>query len=132
MNENDLVISLTRTIISSGLKVAVVPRTWDNTLVNQRVAGLKPNGKANINYIYHYLCSDAVYKYVEEKSRSLMQPNLSVNDLKILPIPYPSIEVQNEIVAEFEKVQKLVDANKQLLEIFGGKIKDRIAKVWGE
>jgi len=131
VNENDLVISLTRTIISAGLKVAVVPRTWDNTLVNQRVAGIKPNGKSNINYIYYYLCSEAVYSYVEEKSRSLMQPNQSVTDLKILPVPCPSIETQHEIVSQIEKEQKLINASKQLVEIFEQKIKDRIAKVWG-
>lgn len=132
VNENDLVISLTRTIISSGLKVAIVPKSWDNTLVNQRVAAIKSNGKANLSFIYHYLCSDAVYKYVEEKSRSLMQPNLSVNDLKKLSIPCPTIEVQNQIVNSFEKEENLVNANKQLIQIFEQKIKDRIAKIWGK
>lgn len=132
VNTNDLVISLTRTIISSGLKVAVVPEAWNNTLVNQRVAGIKPKENANLNFIYHYLCSDEVYKYVEEQSRSLMQPNLSITDLKKLLIPNPPIETQNEIVARIENEQKLVNANKELIEIFEQKIKDRIAKVWEE
>ena len=132
VNTGDLVISLTRTIISSGLKVAVVPESWDNTLVNQRVAGLKPTKDSNIQFLYHYLCSDFVYKYVEEQSRSLMQPNLSITDLKKLPVPNPSLEIQNEIVQQIEVEQKLINANKQLTEIFEQKIKDRIAKVWGE
>jgi type I restriction enzyme M protein len=132
VNTGDLVMSLTRTIISSGLKVAIVPHSWDNTLVNQRVAGLKPTKLSNINFVYHYLCSDVVYKYVEEKSRSLMQPNLSITDLKKLLIPSPSIEIQNGLVAQIEKEQALVSANQQLIEIFEQKIKDRIAKVWGE
>lgn len=132
VNTDDLVISLTRTIISSGLKVAVVPEAWDNTLVNQRVAGLKPKENANLNFIYHYLCSEIVYKYVEEKSRSLMQPNLSITDLKKMLIPNPPIEIQNEIVARIELEQDLVNANKELISIFEQKIKDRIAKVWGE
>lgn len=132
VNENDLVISLTRTIISSGLKVAIVPKSWDNTLVNQRVAAIKSNGKANLSFIYHYLSSETVFKYVEDKSRSLMQPNLSVNDLKKLPIPCPSIDIQNQIVNSFEKEESLVAANKQLIQIFEQKIKDRITKIWGE
>jgi len=132
VNTGDLVISLTRTIISSGLKVAVVPESWNNTLVNQRVAGLKPTEESNIQFLYHYLCSDFVYKYVEEKSRSLMQPNLSVTDLKKLSVPNPSIEIQNAIVEQIEIEQELVNSNKQLIEIFEQKIKDRIAKVWGE
>ena len=132
VNTGDLVISLTRTIISSGLKVAIVPDSWDNTLVNQRVAGIKPTKKSNIEFVYHYLCSDFVFKYVEEQSRSLMQPNLSITDLKKLPIPLPPIEIQNEIVNQIKIEQQLVNANKRLIEIFEQKIKDKIAKVWGE
>lgn len=131
VNTGDLVISLTRTIISSGLKVAVVPESWDNTLVNQRVAGLKPTEDSNIQFLYHYLCSDFVFKYVEEQSRSLMQPNLSVTDLKKLPVPNPPIDIQNEIVEQIQVEQDLVNSNKKLIEIFEQKIKDRIAKVWG-
>jgi type I restriction enzyme M protein len=132
VNTGDLVISLTRTIISSGLKVAVVPESWDNTLVNQRVAGLKPTKDSNIQFLYHFLCSDFVFKYVEEQSRSLMQPNLSVTDLKKLPVPNPPIDTQNEIVQQIQVEQELVNSNKQLIEIFEQKINDRIAKVWGE
>jgi type I restriction enzyme M protein len=132
VSTGDLVISLTRTIISSGLKVAIVPETWDSTLVNQRVAGLKPTENSNIQFLYHYLCSDFVYKYVEEKSRSLMQPNLSVTDLKKLPVPNPPINIQNEIAQQIQVEQELVNSNKQLIEIFEQKIKDKIAKVWGE
>jgi type I restriction enzyme M protein len=47
-------------------------------------------------------------------------------------IPLPDIETQRQIVAQIEKEQALVNANKQLIEIFEQKIKDRIAKVWGE
>ena len=132
MNENDLVIALTRTIISTGLKVCKVPQKWNNTLLNQRVAGIKASKKSNINYIYYYLSSKVVYEYVEEKSRSLMQPNLSITDLKKLLIPCPEIEVQNQIVSQIEKEQVLVNANKELIAIYEQKIKDRIGRVWGE
>jgi len=47
-------------------------------------------------------------------------------------IPLPPIETQKEIVAQIEEEQKLVDSNKQLIEIFDKKIKDKISEVWGE
>lgn len=47
-------------------------------------------------------------------------------------IPLPSLETQRQIVAQIEKEQELVNANKKLVEIIKQKIKDRIAKVWGE
>ncbi len=46
-------------------------------------------------------------------------------------IPLPPLETQHRIVAQIEKEQELVNANKQLIAIFEQKIKDRIARVWG-
>lgn len=36
------------------------------------------------------------------------------------------------IVEQIEKEQSLVNANKELIEIFEKKIKNKIGKVWGE
>ncbi|MEQ9146731.1 MAG: restriction endonuclease subunit S, partial [Cytophagales bacterium] len=46
-------------------------------------------------------------------------------------VPIPPIGTQRQIVAQIEKEQALINSNKQLIEIFEQKIKDRIAKVWG-
>ncbi len=59
-------------------------------------------------------------------------PGLNRNDAYKLKIPLPPLEVQKQIVAKIEKEQELVNSSKQLIEIFEQKIKDRIAKVWGE
>ncbi len=53
-------------------------------------------------------------------------------DIKGVKIPLPDIKTQRRIVSQIEKEQELINANKQLIEIFEQKIKDRIAKVWGE
>ena len=129
---DDLVIALTRSIISTGLKIAVVPPEYHCSLLNQRVASIR--GKANLSdsrFIYASLCSDFVYCYIEEKARSLMQPNLSIVDLKKLPISLPPLKTQRAIVAEIEAEQALVDANKQLITRFEEKIKAIIDRVWG-
>lgn len=60
------------------------------------------------------------------------QPSISQKTVTELSIAVPSIETQRKIVAQIEKEQALVNANNQLIEIFEQKIKDRIAKVWGE
>lgn len=59
------------------------------------------------------------------------QPSISQKTVTELSIPLPSLETQRQIVAQIEKEQALVNANKQLIEIFEQKIKDRIARVWG-
>ena len=129
----DLVIALTRSIISNGLKVAVVPNEYHLSLLNQRVASIREIENISSNkFIYFSLCSDSAYRYIEEKARSLMQPNLSINDLKKLKIPLPPLATQQAIVAEIEAEQALVAANRELITRFEQKIQATLARIWGE
>jgi restriction endonuclease S subunit len=47
-------------------------------------------------------------------------------------IPLPSVEVQQEVIRQIEDEQTMIQANRELVIRFEQKIKDRIAKVWGE
>lgn len=133
VNKGDIVISLTRSIISTGFKVAIVSDLFDGALVNQRVAAIKEiEGRSKSKFIYYYLCTPYVYNYVLDKSRSLMQPNLSITDLKKLLIPKPDCKIQLQIISEIEKEENIIHLNKELIKIYEQKIKDRIAEVWGE
>lgn len=53
-------------------------------------------------------------------------------DIKGVKIPLPPLSVQEEIVAEIEGYQKLMADFKEKIVDLEQKIKDRIAKVWGE
>jgi type I restriction enzyme S subunit len=99
----DLVLALTRTIISGGLKVARVPESYHNSLLNQRVAAIVPNlSLVNSDYLYYYFSSDIVYNYVLNNVNTLMQPNLSIKDLKRMTIPITSLEGQRKISIQIE------------------------------
>ena len=129
----DLVIALTRSIISTGLKVAVVPPEYNCSLLNQRVASIRAKKNLSDNkFIYFSLCSGSAFHYIEEKARSLMQPNLSILDLKQLQIPLPPLATQQAIVAEIEAEQALVAANCELITRFEQKIQTTLARIWGE
>lgn len=106
VREGDIVIALTRTIISAGLKVAVIPKSYDGALINQRVAAMTPKEKlVNQEFLYFFLCSKAVEKYVLEHVNTLMQPNLSINDLKKMPVYLPSLEDQQTIVLQLDALR---------------------------
>ncbi len=120
IKEGNIVIALTRTIISAGLKVAVVPASYDGALVNQRVAALVPNEKIiNQRYLYNFLTTKGVVKYVLAHVNALMQPNLSINDLKNLPLTYPSLPEQRRIVS---KLDTLSAETKKLEAIYQQKL----------
>ncbi|MCB0540641.1 MAG: restriction endonuclease subunit S, partial [Bacteroidetes bacterium] len=82
-------------------------------------------------YAYHFL-SKQFNENVMKGIKGAQLPRVGYEYFSKLIVPKPSIETQRQIVAQIEKEQTLVNANKQLIEIFEQKIKDRIAKVWGE
>lgn len=97
----------------------------------KNVGLIKSEGKAEQKFILYYLQSQNAQTYVEQVSAGGAQSFVSLKNLRAFPIPLPNKETQRQIVAQIEKEQALVNANKTLIEIFERKIRDRIAKVWG-
>jgi type I restriction enzyme S subunit len=121
VNEGSIVIALTRTIIAGGLKVAVVPEEYDGALLNQRVASIIANEKElNGAFLFAYLSTQTVVDYVKERVNTLMQPNLSITDLRSMPIPAPPRREQNKITEQLdflrEETQRLARLYEQKLE----------------
>ena len=102
-----LVIALTRTIIADGLKVAVVPPAYDRALVNQRVAALLPKpDEVSASYLFAYLSTSIVLNYVKARVNTLMQPNLSINDLRAMPIPLPPVSERECIIDRLSALEE--------------------------
>lgn len=66
------------------------------------------------------------------KSEGAVFLNLTTDQIKKFPTPVPTNEQQTEIVKKMEEEKALVNATRRLLDVFENRIKDRIAKVWGE
>ena len=56
-------------------------------------------------------------------------PQLTVPMIKGEKIPLPSLEIQKKLVAEAEKEQQIINANKQLIEIYEQKISDVLSEI---
>ena len=83
------------------------------------------------DWLYYFLSSEQVQSHIIGLSERSRQAGVSPSDLDKLKIPLPSIEVQKEIVAKIKEEEKLIAANKKLVEIFEEKIADRINQIWG-
>jgi len=98
---------------------------------NQNIAGLKPKDKNQTNDKYLFFSCQSIYNNFMRLGEGKFRM-ATLGFVREQKIPLPSIEIQNQIVAQIEKERELVNASKQLIEIFEQKIKERIAKVWGE
>jgi len=57
---------------------------------------------------------------------------ISKTSFSNLEISLPEIKTQNQIVADIEAEQQMVDNNKKLIALYEQKIKDKVKEVWGE
>jgi len=108
--KNDIVIALTRSIISNGLKIAIVPDEYNGALLNQRVAAIKSDSHSILGrFLFFYLSTPNVALYVKKEANTLMQPNLSIKSLSNLLTPVPPIDEQKRIVAILDEAFEGID-----------------------
>ena len=79
---------------------------------------------ANIRYVF-YAMQNIDFKFSEHK-------RFWISEYSKLKIPLPPIETQQQIVAQIEAEQALIESAKKLIEIHEQKIKEVIAKIWEE
>ncbi len=107
--------------------------TTDKIALAQRLITLIPNRTILIDtFLKEILLTDFMQNRLISNQTGSTVYGIKAKTLKTIKIPLPPIETQKEIVARIEEEQKLVDANKKLINLFEKKVKDKIAEVWGE
>jgi len=138
ITEQGLAKSSTKLFNSGTTLIALVGATIGKTgfltfdcSTNQNIAGLYPKEKEKLYYKFLFYACQLLYpNFMSLGEGKFRMATLSF--IKEQKIPLPDIKTQKQIVAQIEKEQEIVNANKQLIEIYEQKIKDRIAKVWGD
>ena len=100
--------------------------------VNQHVTILRPKNKISSRFLMQCLLSRQLQNQIWAVQSGASRQALNYQQIKQLKIPLPNLTTQECIVAQIERERALVKANQELIEIFEQKIKERIAKVWGE
>jgi restriction endonuclease S subunit len=113
-------------------KPIVVKKDREFAIKNVALIKFYKDSKINRYYLKNILDSDYFSQYYQSQASGSTQKFISLKFIRSIKIPLPPLETQKQIVARIEKEQELVNANKELIKIFEQKIKDRIAKVWGE
>lgn len=82
-------------------------------------------------YSYYFL-SERFNQEVLKGIKGAQLPRVGYEFFSKIRIPYPKFEIQNMIVEGIEIEINAIKTNRKIIELYEKKIKDRIAKVWGE
>jgi type I restriction enzyme M protein len=128
LQENDVLFSIAGAFGRS----AVVTKEILPANTNQALAIIRPNERLLPKYLRAVLKSEHVLNLIQTLKVGVAQYNLSLKQINELQIPLPPISTQEKIVVEIEGHQNEIENLKQNIEENEQRIKDRIAKVWGE
>lgn len=87
-------------------KVAVFNRDKKDILMSQNFSGMRCNESLNPRFLQLYLESPVAQYYLDSYTTGTTIMNVSLKDLKNLPIPVMSLEEQEKIITVFDEEQK--------------------------
>jgi type I restriction enzyme M protein len=110
----------------------IVPRTEEPTTFSGfTIRGRIHDKRALPAFFAHFFKSRDFAEMIKTVGQGANIRNLSQGILNELKIPLPPFAVQQQIVAEIEAEQTLVDHNRELITRFEQKIRATLARVWG-
>lgn len=83
-----------------------------------------------LNYCLNTPSAREFYQHV--KTDGIHQSNINPKNLSTFKFPLPPIDVQRHIMSEVAREKTLINVSRQIITVFEQKIKDRVAKVWGD
>lgn len=121
LQEDDVVIAMTRPIISTGIKVCKIEKRDLPCLLNQRVGRFIIKDSLISKYLYNYCFTDYFINKVKELCSTTGQPNISANQIESILITIPSVKEQEKIASilstvdeQIDNVDALIEKNKEL------------------
>lgn len=109
VSTGDLLITLTGTVGKDDYgNICRVDGSFNNYLLNQRVAKFEIKSDLTKSYLYHCFKNKSYKEQLTKASRGVRQANISNNDIKKLIIPIPPMEDQ----IKFEEIILKIDDSK--------------------
>jgi len=97
---NDILLAMTRPVISSGLKVSIFDDD-KKCLLNQRVGRFILKSKMESAYFYFLLNLQYVSEQINLRVSETLQPNISSEDIENIPICFTSSLIEQKQISTF-------------------------------
>ena len=115
VKEKDIVIGMDGSKV--GKNVAMITKQNENSILIQRVARIRTNTKADINFVYQYFISDKFRSYVDTVNTSSGIPHISAQQIKDSKVGFPpKIAEQQKIASCLSSLDALITAKAEKIE----------------
>jgi type I restriction enzyme, S subunit len=103
LSEGDIVLTLDRPIVKSGLKVAQVGADDLPSLLVQRVGRFQLNGNIKPDYLYRFINSPLFVHAITGHDQSVGVPHISPKQVEAVEIPVPPLSQQQQIANKLKQ-----------------------------
>jgi restriction endonuclease S subunit len=131
-NSSSKVVKRGSTIVITRVSVGKVAYADDDYAVNQDLTGLRIKDPAIIDEKFLFYSIRELGQVIDQNAQGIGVRGVTRDFLAKLKIPLPDLNTPKAIVLNIENEREVINSNKGLIISFEKKIKDRIAKVWGE
>lgn len=122
LNPGDLVMAMTRPIVSGGIKITRLKDQDCPSLLNQRVGRFILKSGVDTEFLFQILFNDSFVKSIGFGALGSQQPNISATQIENILIPLPLLPVQHQIAAILsavdEKIEKEENTKNALNSLF--------------
>jgi len=105
LKEHDILFAIAGATIG---KCAIVEESILPANTNQALAIVRLGTGVKVRFIFHYMQTIAMVKYIVKYNKTSAQPNLNLQQISNFPVPIPTIAEQERIVAILDKFDALV------------------------
>jgi type I restriction enzyme S subunit len=112
MNPGDIVLTMDRPFISSGLKVAKISEVDVPSVLNQRTCRFQPSSVLDSEFLYFFVQSGLFRSAIEGHDFSVGVPHISLKQIGNARIPLPSLSVQRKFVQRISEQLSDIDSLK--------------------
>ncbi len=127
ISNNDVYISIAGTIGSVG----VIPKELDGSSLTENAAKLVIKDKEFLDkkFLALILNNTDAQMQISNLTKGVGVPKLALERIATIRIPVPSLEIQEQMIEEMKKEEKIITANQELIGVMENKISAVLSEV---
>ena len=107
----DLLIATTRPYLK---KFVIVPPQFDGCICSSGFSVIEPSAEYNLYFLKEFLMCSYGIEQLKSKMTGALYPAITEGELKDVKIPFPDVDIQNEIMEMVNsKRQEIINAKEQ-------------------